>query len=252
MSQAYIIDVSYRTIRSLAGYPELRILDLSCGLGELLLRFHRDGCTCTGTRYRVDDYVVRGKDIDLPADVQIVEDIDLDATLPFPDGSFDVVVMTEVLEHLANHLTVIREAGRVLRPGGHLFFTTPNIQRLHSRFHFFMSGTHKLLRRRTGWDLAPDDLYAFHINPVGFPLVHTLLHQAGLHVHSLALTRVRLRHAYWFLLYPAFAVAAFLTFGGSAREPAAYRTGERDLRRWMLHPKMLASEQLAVLARRDN
>lgn len=50
-----------------------------------------------------------------------------DATcLPFPDGSFDVVTMFDVLEHIEEDSLAAVEALRVLRPGGWLLLTTPN------------------------------------------------------------------------------------------------------------------------------
>lgn len=44
--------------------------------------------------------------------------------LPFPDGSFDVVVSTEMLEHDARWWLSVAEMRRVLRAGGHLLITT--------------------------------------------------------------------------------------------------------------------------------
>ncbi len=52
---------------------------------------------------------------------------------PFPhqDGEFDLVLCCEILEHLAlDPVHMIREAHRVLKPGGHLVLTTPNAKRL--------------------------------------------------------------------------------------------------------------------------
>lgn len=46
--------------------------------------------------------------------------------LPFPDESFDVVLSTEVIEHVRAPAVAVRELGRVLRPGGTLVVTTPN------------------------------------------------------------------------------------------------------------------------------
>jgi SAM-dependent methyltransferase len=54
----------------------------------------------------------------------------LDA-LPVPDGSFDAVLCTEVLEHVANPSSVLRELYRVLAPGGRLWLTVPFVAALH-------------------------------------------------------------------------------------------------------------------------
>ena len=45
--------------------------------------------------------------------------------LPFPDGSFDVVIISEVLEHIPDDRGAIAEMVRVLRPGGRLAVTVP-------------------------------------------------------------------------------------------------------------------------------
>jgi glycosyltransferase involved in cell wall biosynthesis/SAM-dependent methyltransferase len=49
--------------------------------------------------------------------------------LPFDEGAFDAVLFTEVLEHVAvvNPLIIVREIFRVLKPGGMLIFSTPNV-----------------------------------------------------------------------------------------------------------------------------
>jgi GT2 family glycosyltransferase/SAM-dependent methyltransferase len=50
-----------------------------------------------------------------------------DATdLPFPDESFDAVTMFDLLEHVIDDRQAVREAFRVLRPGGFLLVSTPN------------------------------------------------------------------------------------------------------------------------------
>lgn len=46
--------------------------------------------------------------------------------LPFPDQSIDRITMIEVIEHIENDEKAIYEMSRVLRPGGSLYFTTPN------------------------------------------------------------------------------------------------------------------------------
>ncbi|MGI5835781.1 MAG: methyltransferase domain-containing protein [Chloroflexota bacterium] len=53
-------------------------------------------------------------------------DVGIGEELPFPDGSFDLVFSTEVLQHVQNMERVIAETSRVLRPGGHCYHEAPN------------------------------------------------------------------------------------------------------------------------------
>jgi 2-polyprenyl-3-methyl-5-hydroxy-6-metoxy-1,4-benzoquinol methylase len=47
-------------------------------------------------------------------------------TAPFEPASFDVVMMTELIEHLPHPLPYLEQAHRLLRTGGELYLTTPN------------------------------------------------------------------------------------------------------------------------------
>ena len=48
--------------------------------------------------------------------------------LPFPDDEFDFVLATDVIEHVDDDLTALREIRRVLKPGGHVLITVPAFQ----------------------------------------------------------------------------------------------------------------------------
>ena len=52
-------------------------------------------------------------------------ELDPDAPLPFEDSSFELVVCSDVLEHVRDVQLLLSEARRVLRPGGALAVTTP-------------------------------------------------------------------------------------------------------------------------------
>jgi SAM-dependent methyltransferase len=225
----------------------MRVLDLSAGRGEIAAALAADGCAVRGTHFRADDYKTAGAPS--PAGIPIDPGIDLTRPLPYSDSAFDLVILCEVAEHLPTYIPVIAEIGRLLAPSGRLILSTPNVARLHSRWHFFWTGTHKLIRRRVGWDLAPDDLYAYHVSPVDFPLLHTLLRQAGLTVERLDVTRFKWKHAWLFLFYPLVWLATRVETR-KHRSSDAHAAGEEDLFRWMTHPAMLGSEQLLLTAKK--
>lgn len=52
---------------------------------------------------------------------------------PYKDNTFDLVVLTEVIEHLSNNpVKLLQKIKKILRPGGHLIITTPNAGRLQN------------------------------------------------------------------------------------------------------------------------
>lgn len=56
-----------------------------------------------------------------------------EATFPFPDASFDVVFAGEIIEHVADTDALLDQVHRVLKPGGYLLLTTPNLLAWYNR-----------------------------------------------------------------------------------------------------------------------
>jgi SAM-dependent methyltransferase len=117
--------------RRYVGGPGQRILDLGC----------RDGAL---TQAYLDGNDVVGVDADREALAEAAKLgiethwADLDQPLEFADGSFDVVVAGELLEHLRDPLRLIAEIRRVLRPGGTFVASVPNAYRLKGRLLFLL------------------------------------------------------------------------------------------------------------------
>lgn len=110
--------------KSLPWHGEGRLLDFGCGSGSYLSRMCRQGWQVTGLD--MSDVAVRRvrSELGLPA---------LQGTLPHPalhPGSFDVITMWQSLEHVHEPLAVLREAFRLLTPGGKLVVAVPNIDSL--------------------------------------------------------------------------------------------------------------------------
>lgn len=103
-----------------AELPPGRALDLGCGEGILL--------DALASRLP-DDRELVGVDVVPPPDGARWRGVtgDIACTLPFADGSFDVVVAGEVIEHVPHPDLMLTEIRRLLRPGGSLVLSTPNI-----------------------------------------------------------------------------------------------------------------------------
>lgn len=98
------------------------VLDAGCGAGEYVEPLTRLGARVRGVEYLA--HKVREWERLHPGDRRVTEG-DL-AAVPFPDASFDVVLLNEVLEHVPDEGAGLRELHRVLRAGGTLVLLAPN------------------------------------------------------------------------------------------------------------------------------
>jgi 2-polyprenyl-3-methyl-5-hydroxy-6-metoxy-1,4-benzoquinol methylase len=96
------------------------LLDAGCGTGLFSARAVQRGASVTSID--VGDRLLAR----VAAKCESTRVVGRLEALPFADASFDVVLSTEVVEHLPRPIDGIRELVRVLRPGGRLVVTTPN------------------------------------------------------------------------------------------------------------------------------
>jgi ubiquinone/menaquinone biosynthesis C-methylase UbiE len=101
-----------------SGTNNLTMLDVGCGTGSAAGKLKLFGRVCG-----VD---VSPKSIELAKKVLDEAKVGSAENIDYPDSTFDVVVCTEVLEHVLDPYIAMMEFHRVLKPAGHLLITTPN------------------------------------------------------------------------------------------------------------------------------
>ncbi|MGI8904044.1 MAG: class I SAM-dependent methyltransferase [Solirubrobacteraceae bacterium] len=130
-----------------------RVLDAGCGSGRTLAQLETYGEVC-GIELNDDAAAVARARGHGEVRVGRLE------SLPWPDGTFDLITCLDVIEHTPEDRTTLRELRRVCRPGGRLLLTVPAYQFLWSAHdeanHHYRRYSHGTLGRAcadTGWHL---------------------------------------------------------------------------------------------------
>lgn len=190
-------------VNNIKGQPKA-VLDIGSGDGKLLnaikaLYPEAEVFACDYT----DEF--------LKAEVNELKIADLNSgELPFEDQSFDLVTITEVVEHLENYHAIIREIHRILRPEGQVIITTPNILNLKSRVGFLTHGFWNLFGPLPLTTKKYVDTSG-HITPVHtYHLFYSLTH-AGFGEFQLKHDKVQRSSLIWFiLLFPLLFISNYL------------------------------------------
>jgi SAM-dependent methyltransferase len=108
--------------------PGSRVLDVGAGIGQYRHLFAH-------CEYRAHDFGLEPATAGQYTTLDYQSDI---IAIPVADESFDVVLCTEVLEHVPEPIPAVREMARILRPGGRLLISAPLGSHLHQEpYHFY-------------------------------------------------------------------------------------------------------------------
>ena len=168
LSTPKIIGAAFRMAREVRPNLTGKYLDIGSGNGELIAlmkqNFPVEASAC--------DYTAELMQI--PGQKVAVVDLNTE-DLPYESNFFDLITFTEVIEHIEHDRHIIREIYRILKPGGAVIITTPNILNIKSRLRFLFFGFYNLFGPLHVRDSRKYSAGG-HINPISyFYLCHALL-----------------------------------------------------------------------------
>ncbi len=185
-------DLVRKTIGPVMG---LQILEMACGRCGFVRELARAGASVAGCDFSFSALRVGKSKLAESGSKNLCDRlVQGDAQrLPFADGSFDVVISCETIEHVPDAQSALNEMHRVARPGGRLFLTTPNYLNFMGLYEIYAILRHPRRKddqpfdrrqwfpqirrciRRAGWVILYSDgtVHQFPIipgrNPLAFP-----------------------------------------------------------------------------------
>ena len=114
----------WRRLDMIQDYVQLegaRVLDIGCGVGVYVEKFTELQARAFGVDVDGDKLIAAHHEKNLTRLVVSVSE-----ALPFPENFFDAVLLHEVIEHVADDQATLRQASRVVKPGGRVVVFAPN------------------------------------------------------------------------------------------------------------------------------
>jgi ubiquinone/menaquinone biosynthesis C-methylase UbiE len=179
-------------LRWLTSEPGNQVLDAACGRG-FVLNFLREVSSCNLFGQDLEYDYVRQAHGQLARRAVRLHNGDL-CHLPFPDHTFDKVILAEVLEHLNDDRAGLAEAVRVARPGGLIVISVPNAD-----YPFCWDPINKALERLFGTHIAEGPLagiWALHVRLYTLDEIVALVEESGLQIEE---TRLLVHYCFPFI-----------------------------------------------------
>jgi 2-polyprenyl-3-methyl-5-hydroxy-6-metoxy-1,4-benzoquinol methylase len=174
---------------------------------------------------------------------------DMNRALPFPDAMFDAVICIDGIEHIERPFDFIKECRRILRKGGVLIVSTPNLSALRSRWRYLFTGFHQ------GEKTPLDESHRtplHHLSLVSFPELRYRLHANKFRISAARTNRIKLISWFYLPLLPfAYLMTAWVFHKETRHASDTLRAQNREIRKQIFSRPVLFGETLIVKAIRE-
>jgi SAM-dependent methyltransferase len=208
------IDVE-RHLRSITDLPGKVVVDLPAGDGRMSRVLRELGAQVEPFDLFPEFFRVSGLTC-RPAD--------LNERLPITDGHADYVLFQEGIEHLPNQLNALMEMNRILKPGGRLLLTTPNISNLRARLAALLlqSDLHNKLPRNEldSVSYSSSDkqrMFYGHLFLIDVQRLRALATIAGFRLEAVHPSKISMGSLTLIFIYPLMLIFTVLAYFSSAR-----------------------------------
>lgn len=220
---------------------ELDVLDVPAGNGLVVDRLNEMGHNATGG--------------DINEAREGFTRVNMEERFPFEDCSFDVVTCLEGIEHVLDGYRLLKEMVRVIRPGGTVIVSTPNIMNLYSRWWSFLYGypfqfpPHAMQQVTKGMEIDRG-----HINPMSYLRIRYLFESLGVQVVDIYGDRSKKKHLLPFFI-PVFLVGWLLGWLLGRKHRRREDGNNNNLRLVSKHMKskpLLLSRSIVIVAQKTH
>lgn len=174
-----------------------RVLDVGAGQGALSKLLHELGFEVSACDLNADDFLY---------DPVECRRVDLNQGLPYDPESFDAAFAVEVAEHVTSTDKLLCDCARVVRPGGIVALSTPNIASLKSRWRYLTTGFYYSFQPNDAQDTSGMQ----HINPITLDMYRYHGERAGLRLIRVEVDTLQTSSILLLSLWPMLWLAAKL------------------------------------------
>ncbi|GCC52397.1 SAM-dependent methyltransferase [Chryseotalea sanaruensis] len=166
--------------------------------------------------------------------------------LPYENGFFDAVVCIDGIEHLERPFDFITECSRVIKTGGNVIISTPNINSLRSRWRWFWTSHHNKNKVPLN-ENNPTPLH--HINMMAYQRLRYMLHTRNFRITTVTTNRIKWI-SWTYLIFVPFTYLATTFVYNKEEKNSQQRIVNKQIKRHLFSKALLFGETMIIKAER--